>query len=67
MNICAMVTTASIPGGAPVSLKTLQALYISGASYDAAHAATASLFMFLFGKRMIRRVERVKIKYGIYR
>ncbi len=67
MNICAMVTTAAIPGGAPVSLETLKALYISGASYDAAHAATAALFMFLFGKRMIRRVERVKIKYGIYR
>ncbi len=67
MNICAMVTTAAIPGGAPVSLEALKALYISGASYDAAHAATAALFMFLFGKRMIRRVERVKIKYGIYR
>lgn len=67
MNVCAMVTTAAIPGGAPVSLGALKALYISGASYDAGHAATAALFMFLFGKKMIRRVERVKIKYGIYR
>ncbi len=67
MNICAMVTTAAIPGGAPVSLETLKVLYISGASYDAAHAATAALFMFLFGETLIRKVERVKIKYGIYR
>lgn len=67
MNICAMVTSAAIPGGAPISLKTLKVLYISGASYDAAHGATAALFMFLFGKKMIRRVERVKLKYGIYR
>lgn len=67
MNICAMVTTAAIPGGAPVSIETLKVLYISGVSYDAAHAATAALFMFLFGEKLIRKVERVKLKYGIYR
>lgn len=67
MNICAMVTSAVIPGGAPISLETLKVLYISGASYDAAHAGTAALFMFLFGEKIIQKVERVKLKYGIYR
>ena len=67
MNICAMVTSAAIPGGAPISLTTLRALYISGATYDAGHAGTAALFMFLFGEKIIRKIERVKLKYGIYR
>ena len=42
-------------------------LYITGAPYDAVHAATAAVFIFLFGDLIIRKLERVKIKYGIYR
>jgi len=67
MNICAMVTTAGYPGGRPISLETMRLLYISGAPYDAGHAGSASIIMFLFGEKIIRKMERVKIKYGIYR
>lgn len=67
MNICAMVTSAALPGGAPINLDTLRVLYISGAAYDAGHAGTATIFMFLFGEKIIRKIERVKLKYGIYR
>ena len=67
MNICAMVTAAALPGGAPVSMGTLKALLITGAPYDASHAITAALCVFLFGNAMIKKLERIKIKYGIYR
>ncbi len=67
MNICAMVTASALPGGAPVSMGTLKTLLITGAPYDAAHAATASLCVFVFGNAMIKKLERIKIKYGIYR
>ena len=67
MNICAMVTSAALPGGAPVSMGTLKTLLITGAPYDATHAATAALCVFVFGDAMIKKLERIKIKDGIYR
>ena len=67
MNVCAMVSASVMPGGDPISLNTLRLLYITGAPYDAIHAATAAIFIFLFGDLIIRKLERVKIKYGIYR
>ena len=66
MNISAMVTASNIPGNT-ISIKALKALYISGTPYDAAHAAETAVFMFLFGDKIIRKIERIKIKYGIYR
>mgnify|MGYP002290860157 CR=1 FL=1 len=67
MNVCALVTSAGAPGGAEISLKALRALYISGAPYDAFHAGSAALCTFLFGNSVIRKLERIKIKYGIYK
>ena len=67
MNICAMVTSAALPGGEPVSMGTLKTLLVTGAPYDATHAATAALCVFVFGDTMIKKIERIKIKYGIYR
>lgn len=67
MNICAMVTAASIPGADPISWGTLKGLYISGVPYDFAHAGSAAVFNFFFGDKIIRKLERIKLKYGIYR
>lgn len=67
MNMCAMFTSAGLPGGDPVSLETMRLLFITGAPYDAVHAFTAALCVFVFGDAMIRKLERIKIKYGIYR
>ncbi len=66
MNIAAMVTS-SMSGYESISLDTLRALYITGAPYDAGHGITAAMFVFLFGDLFIKKVERIKIKYGIYR
>lgn len=67
MNICAMVSASLIPGGAPADWTSLRILYLSGTPYDFGHALGASIFMFLFGEKMISKLERVKIKYGFYR
>ena len=67
MNICAMVNASIMPGSDPVSFSTLRALYITGVPYDALHAGTAAAFIFLFGDVFIRKLERIRIKYGIYR
>ena len=67
MNMCAMVTSLGLPGSEQISLNTLRALYISGAPYDALHAGTAALCVYLFGSYIITKLERIKIKYGIYR
>lgn len=67
MNVCAMVNASIMPGADPVSFKTLRALYITGAPYDLLHALTAAVFIFLFGDIFVQKLERIKIKYGIYR
>ncbi|SCK02735.1 Predicted membrane protein [uncultured Eubacterium sp.] len=67
MNICALVTSAGVPGGNSLSLESMRVLYISGAPYDAFHAGSAAFCIFLFGNSIIRKLERIKIKYGIYK
>ena len=67
MNFAAMVTSAAFPGASAISPETLRAVYVSGVPYDLLHGATATLCVFFLGEPMIRRLERVKIKYGIYK
>lgn len=67
MNVAAMITSAAMKGAEPISMNTLRTLYIAGVPYDLAHAGSAALFIFLFGEPLIGKLERVKIKYGIYR
>ena len=65
MNIAAVVTASGVPG-TEFNLDTLRIWYVSGLPYDLYHALTASLVMFVVGQSMITKLERVKIKYGIY-
>ncbi len=68
MNIAAMVMSSAIPAsGVELDWSSLKILYISGAPYDAAHGLATAFFLFLFGEKVIRKVERAKIKYGMYR
>lgn len=66
MNLAAMFTASGLPGG-DISFSTIRVLYVSGLPYDIYHSVTASLAMFVIGKPMIQKIERIKIKYGIYR
>jgi len=67
MNVCAMVNASAMPGADPISFNTLRVLYIAGVPYDAIHAGTAAAFIFLFGEVLTGKLERIRIKYGIYR
>lgn len=67
MNIFTMISAASIPGNPEISWEALKIYYISGVPYDAAHAATAAVFNLIFGEKIIQKLERIKLKYGIYR
>ncbi len=67
MNICALVTAQGVPGNEGLTIESVRLLYISGAPYDAYHAASAAFCVFLFGNSIIKKLERIKIKYGIYK
>ena len=66
MNMAAMFTASGIPGQ-DISFDTLRLLYVTGLPYDLSHGLTAALSIFVIGRPMIQKIERVKIKYGIYR
>ena len=66
MNIAAVVTAIGVPG-TEFNLDTLRIWYVSGLPYDLYHALTAALTIFIIGPSMITKLERIKIKYGIYR
>ena len=68
MNIATMVMASAIPAsGVGLDWKSLKILYISGVPYDAMHGIATAFFLFLFVDRVILKVERAKIKYGMYR
>ena len=67
MNFASMVTTMNITDVDRVSLTALRLVYIAGLPYDLLHAVTASVCILFLGKPMIRKLERIKIKYGIYK
>lgn len=67
MNIFTMISTAGIPGNPEISWDTLKMYYLSGAPYDLIHAGSASVCNLIFGEKIIQKLERIKIKYGIYR
>ncbi len=67
MNICTMFTSAGIAGNGGISWNTLRTLYITGLPYDIIHAILAAFCMYVMGNPMIRKIERIKIKYGIYK
>lgn len=67
MNLATMVTSTAMPGGEAISLAALKTVYIAGLPYDLLHGFTAALCVYLFGEPMIQKLERIKIKYGIYK
>lgn len=67
MNLFALFSSAGIPGNPEVSWETLKIYYISGAPYDFSHALAAAVCNLIFGEKLIQKLERIKLKYGIYR
>ena len=67
MNFAAMCLSMNEPGSLGIGIKALKALYVSGAGYDFYHALTAAICVFVIGTPMVNKLERIKIKYGIYK
>lgn len=66
MNFAAMLMQQG--GGADaVSAETLRALYITGVPYDLSHAGGAAVCAYIMGEPFLRRMKRIKIKYGGFR
>ena len=67
MNMASFfMTNAIAESQAGTGLDAIKLLYITGAPYDAWHALGASICVFLFGDNMVQKLERIKIKYGMY-
>ena len=67
INLCSFFTSAMMPGSGGFTWNTLRLLYVTGLPYDISHGLAAALCMFIMGNPMIRKIERIKIKYGIYK
>lgn len=67
MNFAAMCLSMNEPGSLGIGVKALKALYVSGVGYDFYHALTAAICVFVIGSPMVNKLERIKIKYGIYK
>ena len=67
MNFAAMCISMNEPGSLGIGIKALKALYVSGVGYDFYHALTAAICVFVIGTPMVKKLERIKIKYGIYK
>ena len=48
-----------------VNLGSLAAYYISGFPMDAIHAVSTFVFLLILAKPMLKKIVRVKQKYGI--
>ena len=66
MNISTLVTGAAFTAEG-FSWEQLKVLYLTGVPFDLLHAFRSTVFIVLFGNPIIRKLERVKIKYGFYR
>ncbi|MDK2937475.1 MAG: energy-coupling factor transport system substrate-specific component [Eubacteriaceae bacterium] len=67
MNIAALVMATGVSGsGMAMDWDSMKILYISGVPYDAVHALAAAVFGMLLGPPMIEKLDRVKLKYGLY-
>lgn len=67
MNFAAMCLSMNEPGSLGIGVKALKTLYVSGVGYDFYHALTAAICVFVIGTPMVNKLERIKIKYGIYK
>lgn len=60
MNVSSAVTWYSA-----LSWETLLAYCISGFPIDAVHGASTFLFLFLFGEALLKKTDRIRVKYGL--
>lgn len=67
MNLSSALLSANGASGRGISLEGLRILYVTGVPYDFFHALTAAVCVYFIGGNIIQKLERIKIKYGIYK
>ena len=67
MNLSSALLSVNGASGKGISLEGLRILYVTGVPYDFFHALTAAVCVYFIGGNIIRKLERIKIKYGIYK
>jgi energy-coupling factor transport system substrate-specific component len=67
MNIAALVMSVGVSGsGMALDWNSMKLLYLSGVPYDGVHALGSAFFGAVLGPVMIEKLERVKLKFGLY-
>ena len=51
--------------GSSITWQTLMMVYASAIPFDAIHAASTVVFLLLFARPMMEKLDRIKIKYGM--
>ncbi len=51
--------------GMPMTADALLTTYAAGVPFDLIHAASSVIFLFILSRPMIKKLERIKIKYGM--
>lgn len=67
MNMSTVINSTNMAGGDEISVEGIKLLYISGLPMDIIHGLTAAICVFILGNGIISKLDRLKIKYGIYR
>ncbi|MCR5837343.1 MAG: ECF transporter S component [Lachnospiraceae bacterium] len=66
MNFASLLMDAGMnPESQNVSLRTIRLVYMTGVPYDFQHGLGAAVCIFFFGESLIKKIQRIKIKYGI--
>lgn len=66
MNLSVIATSSAYTDKVDFSLKALKTIYISGLPYDLFHSFSAALVVYFLGDKIVKRIERVRLKFGIY-
>ncbi len=66
MNFASLLMDAGMnPESQNVSVRTIRLVYMTGVPYDFQHGLGAAVCIFFFGESLIKKIQRIKIKYGI--
>lgn len=67
-EFCSVVMDhAMSPQNSALTKEELLMVYAAGVPYDLTHAGTTALCILLFGHTVIEKLQRIQIKYGIYK
>lgn len=61
LDTCTVFTMSSM-----INMSSAAAVYLAGIPFNVVHSAATAITMFVLCRTMIEKLERIKLKYGIY-